>query len=144
MESHGLKRIAPEFPAGYPFHSVAKFLVLVGGGENLAAVVLAAARAHAMRALHLAAVGAGHEMIQTERVVRATLVAARFGDFPLGNCTHDVSSSTFEYKRRWRGQAVAIDFRCLFSLPATDDKKQAATKPRREIIVVDGLRVKLS
>ena len=68
-------------------------LVLAGGRQDLAAVILPAARADAMRALQLAAVGAGNEMKQAERVMRATLVAARFRDFPLGNCTHDVFSS---------------------------------------------------
>jgi hypothetical protein len=67
-------------------------LFLVGCGENLAAVILAAIRADAMRTLHLAAIRAGDEMIEADGVVRAPLVAAGFRDFSLGNCTHDVSS----------------------------------------------------
>ncbi len=74
-----------------PRYARSNCLFLGGRGDDLAAVVFAATRADTMRALHLAAIRAGNEMIQAERVVRATLVAARFRDFPLGNCTHDIS-----------------------------------------------------
>ena len=36
--------------------------------------------------------GAGDEVIEAQRIVRAPLVAAGLGDFSLGNSTHDVTS----------------------------------------------------
>src|SRR5690606_26010602 len=71
---------------------IATLLFLVGGGQNLAAVILAAIRANPMGALHLAAIRAGDEMIEAQGVVRAALVAPGLGNFSLGNCTHDMSS----------------------------------------------------
>lgn len=104
-------------------------LFFAGGGDDLAAVVFAAVRADAMRALHLATVGAGDEMIQTERVVGATLIAARFRYFSLGNCTHDVFSSILDLTPRAGDDRYLLSNRiCDHHTPllAIDDKKQAA------------------
>jgi len=46
---------------------------------------------------HLAAVGAGDEMEQVDCIVGTALVAARLGNFSLGNCTHDISSFIFKF-----------------------------------------------
>jgi hypothetical protein len=65
----------------------------LGGGHDLAGIIMAAGAAHMVRALQLAAIRAFGRVSGNKRVVGATHVAARFGDSVLRDSHVSTSGS---------------------------------------------------